>query len=548
VSGAASYAVLEAASVFERQGRPNRAVRVLQRGLESLESGWHNDAGVRNELHGRMIRQLERSGRVREASEMLGALIEADPGVVLSEHGESIDAGTLLASLGEAVLSRFDRPDIGTTLVSTNDKAGWMIHHPEDPTGQMPSDSVFMLSTNNRLALWRVRENGLLRTAWGGIERESVLRVDRDSVYTLRLTGKPDRPGYRVVKREMSLGREVWVTPEIGALLEIEPPGEAAPKDRSEEMRRAVARTLMYVFDARTLVVVGLNGQAISFDLLSGRALWQQPRVMHSVSDIASGGGVLAIGGDSHPPDRLDAAGTVHALDVRTGESITSFQTDTRVQWVETGSSGSIVCGIAGGVMMLDPFREQVLWRHTFEDGIDAQPLLALPGRVLMKDLHNRLWLVSFDSPARRMRELDSRGKLVGARGLISAVDLGGSAMISSTKGIVLLTPEGEIVGVDVGDFSGDSVPAVAGQDVLVSLGADAEVEDPGVAVRRKSTGLFAMRLYTAGSCRLESTTLIELGLPRGGMSVALTDGKVLVTSGIITTVIDAPAVPEDLR
>ena len=543
VSGAASYAVLEAASVFERQGRPNRAVRVLQRGLDSLESGWHNDAGVRNELHGRMIRQLERSGRIREASDRLGSLLSADPGLLLSEHGESIDPGRLRASLLEHVRAMYDRPAIGTTLTETSEKIGWVIHHPEDPTGRMPTDSVFMMSTSGELALWRVRENGLLRTAWGGVSDEIVLRVDGEFAYTMRLSPKRPSTSHVVVKRSMVDGHEVWASRDIGSRVRPAGGGPAGEKDeRVIQQKQNAMEKQLYVFDARTLAVVGTQGRAIGIDLLSGRELWSRPRVLQHVADIAMGGGVLAIGGLDAVVENDSIRGSVLTLDSRTGDRITLQQTQAIVVWVEAGSSGSVLCGVIGGLVSLDPFREQTIWRHDFEDGVNAEPVINLPGRIMVKDQHNRLWQVFPDETSAPMIQVETKGRVTGSRGMIAAADFGTHLMVSTTQGVVLVDREGEVVGVDIRDSSGEILPALAGQDNIVTIDMTPELEPDRAGRPLNPSAIYPVRVYSAASCRLESTTLVQLGRLQGFMDYALTDGKILITVGQITTVIDAPA------
>ncbi len=544
VSSAAALAVLEAASVYERQGRPNRAVRVLERGLESMESGWLHDEGVRLELEGRIVRQMERGGRAREASNRLAGLLEDEPGVVLTEHGESIDALALLETLNSSLEAALDRPDIGPVLTSRVDIPGWQIHQPEDPTGRMPSDSVFMRSVEGEIALWRIRENGLLREAWGGIHNEILLRVDGEYAYTLRIIGREPKRDQVVVKRSMEGGREIWASPRLVEQLQIQIRVGQSIDAIAGEMERIAARTMLYVFDSRTLAVVGRRGQAVGLDLLSGRILWQQQRVLREVADIASRSGVLAVGGVEHAPALAGPGGAVLTLDIRTGEQISRQRTDARVVWVEANLSGSMLCGVEGGLVSIDPFRAQTVWQHDFEEGVTSDPLLTMPGYVLVKDNHSRLWQVFPDRTDEPMREVDAHGRLVGVRGPVAIEDLGSHIMLGTLQGIVLIDHKGQTLGIDIRNSLGEIVPAAVGQDLIVTLDASAEPENNIGNAGKQFTGVYTVRMYSTDSCRLESTALVELGRPNTFMHLALTDGKILVTTGTMTTVIDAPITP----
>ncbi|MCA9300027.1 MAG: hypothetical protein KDA28_13230, partial [Phycisphaerales bacterium] len=102
----------------------------------------------------------------------------------------------------------------------------------------------------------------------------------------------------------------------------------------------------------------------------------------------------------------------------------------------------------------------------------------------------------------------------------------------TSTRGVALFNDGGELVGLDAIDTTSPLIPGVIAQDAVVTI-ETSERRAPGGVTS------FALHVVDTLSCkRLAGTNLDTRG--RAPRRLALLDGRILVTAGNVTIVIEA--------
>lgn len=554
LSLSAPRAWLEAGTRYQRQGRPHLAAFALEEAYATAMTTIGPVNTLTGEIAGRLILQLERSGRLAAAVEQLEAIERDGRITTLTSQGSPLDAVAKLAALRHQIERRERRPRIGPAFGASTEILGWAVLHPTDGGDPLPTDSIMMKSRDDEIALWRLNPRGQLEKIWGDVRAEAFHRVDSTGAYFSR----PDRvetrnepTDWRIVKRDFGTGAELWSTPSLRALLAIDlpqGPENAAPRIDMPLHPGAAATAVTYAIDAATLVVMSRAGACAAFDVATGDLLWKRQETIPIVYDSALSAGVLVLGGvrrpDGAPPRATippaDWTNTVLTLDARTGDVVSRHDDRAGVRWVQVTEDGHAIIGVDTGVISLDAYRGQVRWRNERDALAESLGAWLFPGRIIVKNLDDELWQIVTETGAAAAEPLDLRNRMIRGYTFNNFNRLGPRLAVSTRYGVCIFDREGALVGVDGRDMLDGLLPAAFADTFFLTLSTEPE-EPPVPPDPNSPMQYYALQSFTINSGRLVARSLVEFGSGANPASIALVDGKVLITLGSVTKVIDAP-------
>lgn len=543
---AAVEAWLEAARAYQRQARPHLAVFALESGLDTARHVPVEIPEQEREIAGRLIRALARSGRLVAAESRLTRWIENHPGQRLTSSGETLDAEALLADIREQIRA-LRRPVIGTEIKGVRQMIGWSIAEAAHAGARLPTDSVMLMSSEGALMLWRDAGGGL-EPAWDeAVRREAYIYADgRYAYFSRRVDVGGEDLDNIFVKRRVEDGSVVWETPAIRQVFR-----EMGDRPREQEEEnvppgvRIARQNLHFAFDRNTLALASHEGDVVAFDLISGDRLWSTGTRLRRANAMSLGAGALVLGGPRGGGDETDPPGEseIVVFDARTGERALRRSVPSVVRWLRATEEGRLVVGADGRLSLLDLYRGDDLWASEDPMFSATRPLVSQAGRVIVRDLEDRLLQIETVGSEVRARLLDTRDVVRSSFTFIKGQDLGARAGIATSLGALVYSPEGDLVGKAGGSTTGPIHPPAWAENHFVTLDETPE-EDPadiGEEDRRERTALFALHIYSLPSGRLESRALVELGAFEPASRVEVIDGRVLIAMGTILTVIDVP-------
>ena len=517
---------------------PAGARRLLE-GVRSLETLHRLGAAIEPEAAGELfalaLRSLVADGRGAEAARLLDLHARNFPEIALRIGGVEVAADDLLGSELTAAETP-DRARIGIAIDTSAEprlEQGRMLTPGMNNARSVPSDMVLLASPSGRLIrLLALDSRGALRERWSrGVQAEPILL---ELTKTSALVAWLDPEGPRLENISAADGSTIWETKPF------EPLGLRDGIQRASLLSgfitplegRVLSDQVLITGDDRILAVAERSGRIVAIDRRTGSEVWRGQSEVERVFDIALGAGVLVVAGTA--PDATDTWKTkIVTQEVRTGE-ITSRLDDApgMVRWLRITDDHQLIAGMDRGLICVDLTESQVRWMLADEPTVSSIEAWVVDDSLFLLDQGLRLWRVDVPSGRLIRPDLETRGRLSNRSGIqVRAVD--GRVSFASASGIVVYDGAGDLVGIDVFDTVGALIPSEHGRDVIAMIDA-APVPSPD------GFGSYMLYLMANDSARLLAQYPVRThATPE---SVGLMDGKILISAGEATLVIDAPA------
>lgn len=552
LSRAAVRAWTEAGSRYAAQQRPQLAALAFEEGLTAAQDALDANDPLLGELAGRLVQSLVRAELLHPARAALERLLTERPGLVMTDGGSPLDGRDLLRNIKQRLAQGEPRPRIGPRATAVTPMPGWAIEPPDatDAVALSPSH-VLMRSENEEIAMFKAAGLGALTQLWGGLREHIYLWMDRTGVIFSVETGEMNRLDVAFTKRHLDTGEVLWKTPNFRTLHNPGPvddllarsPDQPIPEIETPLRARARVTEVMYAYDDRTLVALDRIGRAAGFDLETGATLWVRSDLMSRVHGAAVRSGAVVIGGSDAPIDLRQTnrdsgaqgtSGVVVALDARTGQTLHRAETGGRVRWVRLAPEGPAIVGLDRGVLSIDIFRRTVRWRAESQSVRETTAAWVFPGRTIVRRDDGRLWQIRTSDGAVAFEPLDTRDRLESRFRSIRLTPLGDRAGLATERGLALFGPKGDLQGLDYRETSGAILFGGWGDKYVVTLDSAGESSGDGLY-------LHDLNVYETDTLRAVSRARITLGAGLETRPMRLIQGKALITTGSITTVIDLP-------
>ena len=358
--------------------------------------------------------------------------------------------------------------------------------------------------------------------------------------------------------RDIDTGEIVWKTEPFYTLFDEvdrreagqpQRQGEVVPRFDTPLRSNVRSTTLIYATSRDTLAVVGASGLAQAYDLDTGELLWMDRLDVNRVHAIALDGATLAVGGvaTSMSFQEQDNAGldiapgdhVVELLEARTGVRMARHEESTPVRWLSLTGDGNVVAGTDRAIIAYAPTRPAPIWRkEQIEDLERSMRGWALPGRLIVQSATGEIWQLDPRAGQRKPEPLLNEEEVAGNWALNRVVDLNGLACVATARGLRLYDESGTLTGMDMRTSGGTIIPPAYASDRIVSI-SDEEIP---MGDDQSQLG-FELTQHSARTCKLV-TDPVTVGFGEGHTSpdaIGLVEGKILVSSGSITYVIDAP-------
>lgn len=562
VSRAAVSAWMEAASRAQAQGKTQLAALCLEEGLAAARLSLDANDPLVGELGGRLVGLQRRSGLLYPVLDTLMRLERDHPGVTLTELGEPIDRATLASTVRREIAVTERRAEVGPRPLRSEQLAGWAIEPPFADDSPTPvTDRVMLRSEEGEQALWRLSSEAPtgLEKSWGLATGELYLWMDGRGVYFAQQVGEGQIVDYRVICRDLETGEERWSTAPFRTVVQSGELERLVAENGPSTQKRVIWTPLdpaaevdrpLLAVDRSTMVLVDRLGRAAAYDLASGRLLWTRGDLMPRVHDASLRGGTLLVGGSTlrvdlsvasrDPLQGETAPGVVLAIDARSGQTVYRWQHDDRVRWVRTAPEGFAVIGMDRGLVSLDLVRQRVRWHAESPKVFSTYAAWIFPGRIVVRPEAPELWQVSTVDGVVGRRPLELRGRMSEGYDRIVVQRVGDKIGVATALGLALFEPDGSLAGLDVRENDGASSVLHAGFGAnfvpLLERGGDADL---------LGFSTHTLTMFDLETLRAVSRTALRLGQGLQASSMALLDGKILISTGAVTTIIDAPPEPE---
>lgn len=530
VSATAAQAWLRAAERYERQGQTRRALAALEDGLVAAESALIDDPALLGEMAGRLIASLTEAGRLETAASLLRTIRERTPELILTNRGETLALDSVSAQLSDLLAEVHRLPEIGLPgeKPSTQLLSSWRIERPLLSQDVSVSAESILMRAEGFLALWRVQATSGMREVWRTpvVDRTDVIASTWDSVILI----EPGDGGQVFTLLDRATGAVQWRTAPVADLLPLAP-----------DQPNLAPEPAFAAMDHRTLVVVRADGRAVAFDLKDGARIWTSPRILPVVADIAAEADTLLVVGDRVSPNPqipgLEPSPAAVALDLRTGQTLKTIELKIGLpRWARLTTGALAIVGADMGVMAYDILRDRQVWLTDELAGLRTIDAWALDDRVVILDADAGLWQVSNGENQPKTVAIDTKNKLsrtvlVGQP--IRWMSLGDSMAMAGIDGVLVIDHNGRVIGMDQRSDDLTVVPAAFGAHHIVTVGTAPAFFEAGA----KWHDLF---IFKSPGAAMAQRRLVELDA--SPEDVALLDGRILITAGKATLVIDAPA------
>ncbi len=548
IARSAPKAWLRASEAFAQRGRPLGTIYALDQGLQAAEDALSPNDPLVGELAGRLVRTLARAGRVSAASATLQRLLEARPDLTLTESGSPIDAASLLDSLADQMAARNRRPRVGLVPPTPNVEAieGWTLLDAvlEIPTAASAEFAPMVSRTRAEFGLFGIDPAGGVRQLWSTDfdEEDGYLTMTDDAVF---LTEEGPE-GVAVVRYDLATGRRNWSSQAFHAALPVSleaedrlrrPDGDGVATITTPLRERRLMSDLLTATDGRTLALVERTGRAVAFDLETGRTLWATNETAPAVYGIEASGGLLVIGGAAQFPEQgrgeLEHDGLALAIDLRTGRTLHRLPVESgAVRWVRMTPEGHAVIGMHDGVASFDLFQGRRRWLVRGVAGEETEGAWVFPQRLIVLDQRGRAWQIESETGRTRPEPLTMEGRLRGALGPVVSQTLDDRAALASADGVTLIAPDGRIAGMDRRPSNVPLASASFGENYVFAIEVAATDTEPNID---------EYQLYAFTTRSLALTQRRGVALWAKPVRLDLLDGRILITAGDATIVLDAP-------
>ncbi len=529
VAVASLEAWLVAAEAFQQRGRLRGAIASLEEALAAATELPHAPDPVIAELAGRLATRLVEGGRAAAASSAIARIQQARPALAFTTGGEPVDLAALQERIAEARARTPRRPRLGrideTALTPI---PGRLPIRPLYPATES-DHSLVLLAGEDVLEAWERGAVGVERR-WSMPLDPSLALLRLDSGGALVSVGDGDLR--RLARVDARTGETVWETPPFSAGFDARsrpapsetvaiPAGPIRPRGEILAALRDDNATL-----------IDRAGRAVGYDVAEGRDIWSAQLPIDNVFDAAEAGGLLIIIGERRFRDVNARAGAEPAgliVDAATGRVIAPLDfAGAAPRWVRETTDEVAVVGTDRGVIafnLVDGSRRWFVGEPAAQRTIEAW---SFPGRLIILDDANRLWQLETEGGELSRAPLDTRSRLQGPAEDVSVAAAGDHAVFALPRGLVMYDRRGELVGLDQ-------------RDGLTSLGPHAFADDRAVVLDPHG---FEPRVYDARLLELDTGRLLQaqrIELPARPDSVDLIDGRILISAGSGTIVLDAP-------
>ncbi|HYE60917.1 MAG TPA: PQQ-binding-like beta-propeller repeat protein [Phycisphaerales bacterium] len=448
-------------------------------------------------------------------------------------NGTTAAPAQIAAELRARLATRSGRPVIGQNLSRTVQVIEtWVplepiVRHAPGVSG----DCVVMDDENGKsVSMWAVAaEDGKLRQLWSKpySMRPIVVRVTPDST----LLFWPSQSGGAIESISTIDGKPQWRTKEFAAFFDG---GANGADDRVNTPLDGPVRPndLVVTADGSTLVLVQRRGRAGAFDLTNGNPLWTSTLGLSRVYEIEQAGDHVVIGGTvGSKSGRTSVAGVI-ALDKRTGKEVSRLGPDQlgdHARWMRAVGA-DVVLATANGLLRFTPQSGKVAWFTSGAPGANSFAGWVVGDALFVLDGDVNLWHVSLKDGAHAGRPLDSRGRIVFP---VSGTVMGKTLAVASTNGLLVFNDKGELVGADALDGQGSLQTPVATESMFVAVENNQREPASGTGIVSR---VFMFAHPTGKLLNTERVRLYEN--PHATMVI---DGKLLLSEGPVTLVLDAP-------
>jgi hypothetical protein len=190
-----------------------------------------------------------------------------------------------------------------------------------------------------------------------------------------------------------------------------------------------------------------------------------------------------------------------------------------------------LIAGLGRGLICVDLSESQVRWLLAEEPAKSSIDAWVFGDQLYILDQNRSLWRVDIASGRLIRPELETRGRLIDRVGIqVRQVD--GHVVFASGSGMLVFDQDNELVGIDVFDAVGALVPSEPGEKVTAMIDS-APVQSPD--------GLSSYMLYLMDNDSGRLLASYPIRTHATPETITLLDGKILISAGEATLVIDAP-------
>jgi hypothetical protein len=543
---------LGAARRHEQTGAAQAALSAMSAGLVAAEAantiGRDAEPETLGALGGGLALRLAEQERLAAAAQILARIdaLAADV-TLIDDDGSPIDTGALLGDLLARLDSLRRSPSIGTRLEPQPQVLqGWTILSPRITEGVPPPFDQILLHNEEerRFALFGSTDPlGPLRELWSRSYQERapvILRINQTSAELFwpvedpasRRPGQPSEQAGGVLERiDLIGGGTRWRTEPFASHF----PGLAEPRiiDTPRDGARS-ARDLIVTMDKQTAVLVQRSGRIAAFDLQSGDLLWAGSSPVLRVFDADVLADALVVAGEQLTENLLEYEPAVAVLDARTGVALRQpDRPGQAVRWIRLTDAGRTLTGLRRAVACTDTLTGMTNW---VADNLDLQlsrDAWVFGDEVFILADASELWLASLADGPRKAKAIDMHGRLE-PPARINALQAGDRYAFATTHGLVLLGPDGGLLGVDYLDAFGTLLPAEHADGLFVTIDTNPRHIADGRLVHD-------LHIFDDKSAAIVSSR--PLVLPSDPVSLCVLEGRIALTCAGSTIIYAAPVV-----
>jgi hypothetical protein len=431
----------------------------------------------------------------------------------------------------------------------------WALLRPLDPGSPVGSPEHVMMASDaeGEVALFGVdfgedggNPRGRLRKLWSRPYQDQgpvLLRSDADAVYIAWLEN--DGGNIRAIERIDPVGGQTrWRVGSPTGLM----PDDAGVRARTTDGGGSVTRLetqqgprfitqVIAAIDGDAVALVERTGRVVILDALTGqpRASFVSP--VGAVFDATAAHGVLALAGAVGPAAAVqdEPRALAAAYDLPTGASLRVFDDlADQVRWVRVTPGRQVLLAQRTEVVARDLASGAEAWAMQAAETRDAwmSDAPGLAGAIyLLSDRDRELFWGSLadgslaDAPLEVGNRLDAVSR-------IDAAVVGERLALMNARGIVLLTGDGRIAGMDAPKGGEALVAPVAGEGSFVEVATEEVILPDGRPTYRLSL------LSTASVALQAEYDLVLWSVPT---RAAVVDGRIMVTAGRMTVTYPTP-------
>lgn len=519
-----------------------------------LDAGASDQSPIVGRLGHLMVTRLRDEGRVSAAYRLLRRLSLRLPTTPLLGPADApVDPAPLLSALTSQLAASPGLPFVGREAPFGEGAsppqilAGWRIAPALfPPSTGAPTDAIALSDPlAGQFGLFILRaEDARLVAAWTRpVESQSptMLRIDLDASYLFW----PSASGGSVEAIDSTSGRTLWKTPEFAAIFAD---GNRPGPDRFSipVMGEVRAGELIVALDDKTLTLIERGGRAAAFDLIDGTRLWSRQLPLTRVHDIANVDGSLVVGGltdtgkvgDPFPPRAL-------CLDARSGEQRHELRipehdanSSDQVRLLRAGPKGLVFVAMTERLVAFEAATGNLAWEQRDREARVAVAALTLDDHLFLLSDDRALSVFSTADGSLAPPQRDQLAKIDFP---VRLARLDNHVVLSSAKGVQIFDATGAIVGSDLADEDGWLFPPAIARNTIVALDGPPMISIPALMSQR-ANDVPPTRLVFLSSDTAKLINQQAIVVYADPTDLALLDGKVVITVGPMTAVLDAPA------